>query len=66
MLGALTTNPSTFVHYNCRKCVHKFTGKKGRRQVNKKFFEFKNVEYGDDIKIKETRQGGLCACDAVR
>ena len=26
-------------------------------QVNKKFFELKNVEYRDGIKSKETRQG---------
>ena len=27
------------------------------KQVNKKFFEFKNVAYRDGIKSKETRQG---------
>ena len=31
--------------------------KNERRQVNKKFFELKNVEYRDGIKSKETRQG---------
>ena len=36
---------------------HSCAVKKGRRQVNKKFFELKNVKYRDGIKSKETRQG---------
>ena len=36
---------------------HSCAVKKGKRQVNKKFFELNNVEYRDGIKSKETRQG---------
>ena len=39
--------------------------KKERRQINKKFFEFKNVAYRDGIKSKETRQGWSSMCVAV-
>ena len=38
-------------------CMHWCASKKRGRQVNKKFCELKSVEYRDDIKSRETRQG---------
>ena len=50
MPGPLTTKPYTLLYILGPE--HSCAVKKGRRQVNKKFFELKNVEYRGGIKAR--------------